>query len=290
MGASLGSAVAIVATVSLLACAPAVVSSDGDGGADDDDEGEPDGPPSAGESGGDPNPYDECAVDYYFGPMFSCSEGAFGGTAADACSACICGIACSVDSDCPQPSTGTVGAACVEEACLLPCDETSACPEGMRCGTRNWDGRATCVETVDDPLACHYTLFDPDWPDPCTPQLDRDSCEALVSKYGFACKWATQTVLQGTSDDCAPLEVVESCVLTQATAHELSPPTCGAVGYCEASATRVLFEDFGGGSMRLTSIGACELMPIYSNLAMGFQFCSFDETPPMPAKCACGCP
>lgn len=282
-------AVVLATALPAAACGPNVAANDGDG--QDEGDAASEGDPTVSEDdggGGDANPYDRCNFDFYFAPV-ECS-GAHGGTAPDACAACLCGVGCSRDSDCPQPSTGNVDAECIEEACMLSCDGDAVCPDGMRCGTRNWDGRATCVEALDDPLACHVSLNNPDWPDPCAPQSDKQSCEALVSEYGFACKWATQSLFQLPSDDCTPLETVESCVLAERTGSMNPAPLCEAVGYCESAATRVLVEDFGGGTMRLVSIEACELSPVYSNLGMGFAYCSFDDGSPTPEICACACP
>jgi hypothetical protein len=275
-----------------LACGPSRAGHDGDGGGGGDTDGgaSHDG---AGEADTDGNDYDGCVGwEFYFSDVNrDCEGGAFGATVPDSCSACSCASECSRDSDCSSPRGGNAVPDCRDGACVLRCDADTTCPEGMRCGALNADDSPICADVLDDPLACGAINWDATWPNPCVSITDEASCETLVSEYGYACKWATVSLYQVPADDCVPIETTQECILTAQGDFPDESGACQQPAYCEATGTRVYFEDVGGGTVRLYSYEDCQprMDPRIDTQGNPVDFCDYSGAVPLPLVCECGC-
>lgn len=242
---------------------------------------------------GDGNPYVGCIATQFGNPQLLKCHGAFGVTVQDACAACACHDAdCDRDSDCPSPSNST--AECRDGACVLRCDDDDDddCPPEMRCGSLNADESMVCAEALAEPLACAAGSSEPGWPDPCVELTDKASCEAITSELGYACKWATFSLYQVPSNECLPVEVTESCIMTRSEiGGVVTPGVCAPFGLCSATGTRVFFEDIGAGTVRLISYDECELQlsPLFGT-AGPIEYCDYSGTTPLPIICGCACP
>jgi hypothetical protein len=161
----------------------------------------------------------------------------------------------------------------------------------MRCGTLVWDDSPVCAEALDDPLACAAEATLGDWQNPCVAITDQATCEALVSDYGFACKWATLSVYQAPADDCVPIETSQACLMTALVDNLDDSAACEQPGYCEATGTRVSFEDIGGGTVRLYSYTDCKprAAPMIDTQGNPMDYCDYSGEVPLPIVCGCGC-
>jgi hypothetical protein len=162
----------------------------------------------------------------------------------------------------------------------------------MRCGTLNFDESPVCAEVLDDPLACagSSTPSAP-WSNPCPGLPDKASCEALVSEYGFACKWATLSLYQVPADDCTPIETSQECIMTAQSDFLDDSVECQQPAYCDATGTRVFFEDIGGGTVRLYSFDDCQprMNPVIDTQGNPVDYCDYSGAIPLPLICECGC-
>jgi hypothetical protein len=276
-----------VVVLALIGCGPTVDDPAGDGGGSG---GAHDGAGNASGGGGE-NPYVGCAAgDFASSYLRTCSS-AFGVTVEGVCAACLChDDDCDRGSDCPAPAGSTPD--CREGQCVLRCEDDGDCPGEMRCGTLNADESNVCADVVDDPLACAAEASEPGWPDPCPDLTDEASCEAVTSDLGYACKWSTQTLYQVPADECVPVEVTERCILTTSRIGYAPPPgECVAFGRCDATGTRVFFEDIGGGTVRLIAFDDCELQLGPGPGADGhhLEYCDYSGTTPLPIICGCAC-
>lgn len=244
------------------------------------------------DEGDDGNPYDECIASRFY--VETNCWGASGVEVPDTCEGCSCATAeCNHDSDCPAPS-GNVMPECRDGACVLRCDDDGDCPANMRCGMlRSDDSFPVCAEVLDDPLACAAMFSNGGWLDPCPAFSDKASCEALTSELGFACKWSTQSLYQVPSDECLPVEVTESCVMTQnPLPTDFTPGVCDPNGLCAATDTRVFVEDIGGGTVRLIAYDDCERyhLPLIDTQGNPVEPCNYSSTTfPLPSVCECAC-
>lgn len=245
---------------------------------------------SSGEHGG--NAYGGCLPSGVVGPS-ECS-GFFGGMAAEACTACACHPRCDGAGDCPAPPSGG-GAApeCYDGRCILPCNEDSACPGDMLCGTLSIDDKRACVEGMTDALACAANADSPGWDDPCPPLSTQEACEALSSpETGYACTWLEQQTFAVPSEECMPVETAAKCVLTSQS-NVFEGGECGGVaplaGYCASDDVRVVYEDLGPGTARLSTYHGCDRFPVYEFLTAMHGFCDFSGELPIPLICECGC-
>lgn len=246
------------------------------------------------DGGDDGNPYDECiAISFLNGVEAKC-VGAVGVDVPGTCEGCSCSCSdaeCDRDSDCPAPS-GNVTPGCHDGFCVLRCDDDGDCPGDMRCGSLRGHDSPVCAEGLDDPLACAAMYNSAGWFDPCPAIADEASCEVVTSEYGFACKWATQSLYQAPSDDCVPVEVTESCIMTARTSGvQPVPDTCETSGLCAATQARVFLEDIGAGTVRTIAYENCapDLVPMIDPQGNIVDRCDYSRAIPFPIVCGCAC-
>jgi hypothetical protein len=238
------------------------------------------------------NPFGKCLPDGLVSPS-QCS-GSFGAVVDGACQACACHPGCEDTSDCPEPpSGGTATADCYDGRCILPCDADNDCPGDMLCGTLSIDDKRACVEVMTDALACAANADSPGWDDPCPPLATRDACEALSSPdTGYACTWVEQETFAVPADECVPAATSAKCVLTAQT-DVFEGGACGGIarlaGYCANEDVRVVYEDLGPGTARLSSYRGCDRFPVYEFQASTYGFCDYSGALPIPLICECGC-
>lgn len=155
----------------------------------------------------------------------------------------------------------------------------------MECG-QNFSGQYVdiCIEVTRDPLICAATAGGLD---PCPALLDRESCEAIVSDLGYACRWEARYILDVSTQNCDVVARTESCVLTTL-AEPLTEP-CVAPGFCAADASSVSFADLGPGTAALHVLEYCGETPVYPPAGIT-SLCEFSEGGAVPWYCECGCP
>lgn len=278
--------------VAVGACGPSVddagQSGSGDGGADAE---------SVGGSGegtpADGNPYDDCIASVTLRTDEIECWGALGVDVPGTCEACACvDTKCDRDSDCPS-LPGSPSAECDGGGCVIPCEDDRDCPDSMRCGEHRGNGSQVCAEPLDDALACSAYASSGDWLDPCPALADRDSCEAMTSDFGYACKWATQRLYQVPTDDCAPIEATESCIRTSSDVRgpDVIPGVCDPSATCGPSETRAFIEDIGAGTLRLITYDDCEqyFTPLIDTQGNPVEPCDFTGPWPLPSICECAC-